>query len=164
MSEAPLRRSGRNAAKKNVPVPPSPAPEYKKRASAEPKNSTAKKIKTATDSTAIALKAALTKPVEVASSSRAAASPEEVGNAEKPAKATSKSIAKTTAKPMAVKSVANPAKTKKADEMSEGLKDGDLVPTDLPEIQTEDGSKTTIESLLKSAQKGIIIFAYPKGI
>lgn len=161
MSEPVLRRSGRNSAKKIVPLPPSPASECKKRASTEPKNSTAKKIKTATESTA---KAALTKPVEVASSSRATASPEEVEKAEKPAKATSKSVAKTTAKPTAVKSVANPAKTRKADEMSEGLKDGDLVPTDLPEIQTEDGSKTTIESLLKSAQKGIIIFAYPRGI
>lgn len=162
MSEPVLRRSGRNAAKKTVPVPPSPASECKKRGSAEPKNSTAKKIKTATDSTAIVSKAALTKPVEDASSSRPAASTEEVRNTEKPAKATS--IAKPTTKPMAVKSVTNPAKTKKADEMSEGLKDGDLVPTDLPEIQTEDGSKTTIESLLKSTQKGIIIFAYPRGI
>lgn len=157
MPEPVLRRSGRNAAKKDVPEPPTPAPVAKKRASAEPKKPVAKKIKTAADDTAIA-KASANRPTEAASSSKTTAISEKPEKAEKLEKPAAKSAAKSVAKP----APANPAKAKKADEASEGLKDGDLVPTDLPEVQTEDGSKITIENLLKSAQKGIIIFAYPR--
>lgn len=165
MSEPILRRSSRNAAKKDVPAPP--AQVTKKRASVEPKKPVAKKVKTTVDKAAAAVKAVVASTAEAASSSKTAAAPEKAEKIEKPTKTSTKLAAKPVAKPTTAKPVAKPspktAKTKKADEASEGLKDGDFLPKDLPAVQTQDGSKTTINDLLETTQKGIIIFAYPKG-
>lgn len=161
MSEPVLRRSGRNAAKKDLPAPIPAVPVTKKRAAAETKKPAAKKVKTAVDKAA---KTASAKTSETAVSSKTTTAPEK---ADRAGKASVKSAAKPSAKSATTKPVAKPAlkvgKGKKADEAAEGLKDGDFLPKDLPEIQTEDGSKATISGLLETAQKGIIIFAYPKG-
>jgi hypothetical protein len=45
-----------------------------------------------------------------------------------------------------------------------GLKEGDELPDDLPEIQTHAGETTTLSALVKAAENGIVIFAYPKGM
>lgn len=157
MSEPVLRRSGRNAAKKDLPAIQSAVPATKKRAAAETKKPAAKKVKTVADKATTAV----AKTTEIAVSSKTATAPERAG------KATAKSAAKPSVKTAVTKPVAKPAvkvtKAKKADEAAEGLKDGDFLPKDLPEVQTEDGSKTTISGLLETAQKGIIIFAYPRG-
>lgn len=42
------------------------------------------------------------------------------------------------------------------------LKVGDTLPTDLGEITLHDGTKTTFGDLLKSADKGIVLFSYTK--
>lgn len=159
MSEPILRRSGRNAAKKDIPAPP-PAPATKKRTSAEPKKPVAKKVKTMAEKAATTIKSAVNKTVEPASSSKSATAPEKVEKNEQPTKTSAKSAAKSA---IVAKPAAKVLKAKKFDEAAEGLKDGDFLPKDLPGIQTEDGSKTTINYLLEIAQKGIIIFAYPKG-
>lgn len=150
MSEPVLRRSGRNAAKKDQPASQPTVPGTKKRAATEMKKPAAKKAKNA------AVKVVVAKTTETAASSKTASAPVMAQRA-----------VQTTAKAAAAKPAAKPtgkvAKAKKADDAAEGLKDGDFVPNDLPEVQTEDGSKATISGLLETAQKGIIIFAYPRG-
>lgn len=146
MSEPVLRRSGRNAAKKDQPAPQSTVPGTKKRAAAEMNKPVAKKAKNAG---AAAVKAVVAKTTETAASSKAASAPV---------------VGKRSVQPsVKVRPTGKVTKAKKADDAAEGLKDGDFVPNDLPEVQTEDGSKATISGLLETAQKGIIIFAYPRG-
>lgn len=43
-----------------------------------------------------------------------------------------------------------------------GLAEGDVLPDDLPEIQKHTGETTTLGALVAAAEKGIVIFAYPK--
>jgi len=113
MSTEGLRRSSRNASKKDV-APPAPAPAPKKRATpTEGKPSVAKK-------------------------------------------------AKTTAKAIADGAKSAAQKKKPAATATGGLQEGDVIPGDLPEVQTHDGKTITVAKLLEDANKGIIIFAYPK--
>jgi hypothetical protein len=68
-------------------------------------------------------------------------------------------------KPAAPKKAAAAA-AKSGDETTPagGLKDGDALPDDLPEVQTHAGETTTLSALIKDSEKGIVIFAYPKGM
>jgi len=108
MSTDGLRRSSRNAGKKEA-APPVAAPAPKKRATNEKKDSVAKKAKTAIKEATIAAKS--------------------VGGKKEP---------------------------------TAGLQEGEMLPADLPEVQTHDGKTVTLAGLLAEAKKGIIIFAYPK--
>ncbi|KAA8893723.1 thioredoxin-like protein [Sphaerosporella brunnea] len=78
--------------------------------------------------------------------------------AEKKAAAPKKATApkKTAAAPAVVGATSSDGAT------SSVLKEGDELPEDLPEIQTHAGETTTLSALVKAAEKGIVIFAYPK--
>ncbi|RPA89649.1 AhpC-TSA-domain-containing protein [Choiromyces venosus 120613-1] len=189
MSEPVLRRSGRNIAKKEAAsaAPPAPAPVPKKRASAEPKKPAAKKAKTAVDKAAAVVKNAVGKDKKEETSNKkkaeaaaaaaageasAAAAEEKVAPAATASSSsaaaavatTSTVVAPPAAKP-AAKAKGGKAKAKKADAAEEAavaLKEGDLLPNTLPEVQTHDGGKTTLTAILAKASKGIVVFAYPK--
>lgn len=162
MSEPVLRRSDRNAAKTDLPASQPTVPATKKRPAAETKKPSAKKAKTAADKAATTIKASVAKTTQTAGSRRRALAPERGEEAGK-AKSAAKPPTKATAAKAIPKSAIKVAKAKKADQNNEGFKDGDFLPKDLPEVQSEDGSRVTIGGLLETAQKGIIIFAYPRG-
>jgi peroxiredoxin Q/BCP len=155
MSEPVLRRSSRNAAKKDLPIPTPPVHVQKKRTAVEPKKPTVKKVKMTVDRVASAVNVAVGNRMEMSSSSQIIAAP---GGAE-----TTKTSRKAAPTSSNVKPNSKSFKPKKGEEVAVvGLKEGDFLPKDLPEVQTEDGVKTTIIELLETARKGIIIFAYPK--
>jgi uncharacterized protein YbaA (DUF1428 family) len=63
------------------------------------------------------------------------------------------------------KKAAAAAAATSSDEVAAGeLNEGDELPDDLPEIQTHAGETTTLSALVKAAENGIVIFAYPKGM
>lgn len=157
MSEPVLRRSGRNAVKKDLLASQPTVPATKKRSAVETKKPASKKAKTVVDKAATTVKAAVARTTETAASPKSASAPEGTGNAKSAAKPS------TNATPTKSTSKLGTTKAKKADQNNEGFKDGDFLPKDLPEVQTEDGSRVTIDDLLETAQKGIIIFAYPRG-
>ncbi|KAF8418501.1 thioredoxin-like protein [Tirmania nivea] len=53
------------------------------------------------------------------------------------------------------------AKAAKADAVAK-LKAGDALPTELPEITLDDGTKTTFGALLDASEKGIVLFSYTR--
>ncbi|KAG0636428.1 thioredoxin-like protein [Tuber brumale] len=186
MSEPVLRRSGRNIAKKEAapPPPPAAAPAPKKRASAEPRKPAAKKAKTAVDKATAVVKNAISKDKNSkkedaskkkaegeASTSAAAAEMKAASTPAAPSSSSAAAVTTTTvvtaaaATKSAAKAKSGKAKAKKTDvaeEAAAALKEGDLLPNTLPEVQTHDGGKTTLASILAKASKGIVIFAYPK--
>lgn len=48
-------------------------------------------------------------------------------------------------------------------EAVEELKEGDKVPADLPEVTAHTGETVKLDGLVSKSEKGIVIFAYPKG-
>ncbi|CUS06998.1 unnamed protein product [Tuber aestivum] len=176
MSEPVLRRSGRNIAKKEV-APPPPVPTSKKRVSAEPKRPASKKAKMAVDRAAAVVKNAVGKDrdnkkkpegettTSVAATEQKAATTPATASSSSVAAAVSATVVAAPAVTKSAKAKGGKAKAKKADvaeDAAVALKDGDLLPITLPEVQTHDGGKTTLTAILAKASKGIVIFAYPK--
>lgn len=118
MSEPVLRRSARNAGKRDIDTVQSsaPAPAPKKR----------------------------TKPVVKAVSK----AKEVVGDVAKAVGATKE---------------ASSEKDEAAPESKAVLAEGDVLPESLPTIQTHTGDDVTLLELVKKSEKGIVIFAYPRG-